>query len=262
MTSAGREHPAISRRLPAGRSRGMTLLEVIVAVSLTIGILGGAMSFYLHVAEVRNDFADRMGVVRQVEVRQMLMDRITDDLRSAITSPFLQMGLAGTDSGMQFITTVVPQSTLWGAENVLDQPVAAEQDVQIVGYSLRYGEDEDGLEIVEGIQRTVQTSLTAQVIEEGQAVEAALIAPQYKFLWLRYWDGQAGDWATGWDGGDLPLAVEIVLGREELPEDMEPADYPYETFRRVVYVPGGSSPTPGGSAIIRGLNTRRGGGQP
>jgi len=96
--------------------------------------------------------------------------------------------------------------------------------------------------------------VSAQAAEEGEEIQGALIAPQFKFVSFGYWDNEAGEWLPSWEGGDLPLAVEVLLGAEPLPEDLEPQEYPFETFRRVVYVPGGRRSI-GGTTIIRGLNS-------
>lgn len=45
------------------------------------------------------------------------------------------------------------------------------------------------------------------------------------------------DWQETWTGPGLPQAVEVSLGTEPLPPDVAPEDYPYELFRRVIYLP-------------------------
>lgn len=45
------------------------------------------------------------------------------------------------------------------------------------------------------------------------------------------------DWQETWAGPGLPQAVEVSLGTEPLPPDTAPEDYPYELFRRVIYLP-------------------------
>lgn len=211
-----------------------------------------ALGFYRHVVDVREDFGDQLGMTQVTAARRVIMDRMTDELRGAIVYPFLRFGMSGQEMEMRFMTAALPSRAVWAVGEVTDEPVPPEHDLQIVGYCLRYGEDEDGMEIVEGLQRTVQRIVAAETAEEGEEIQAALIAPQFKFISLRYWDGQAGDWLTSWEGGDLPMAVEIVLGTEPLPEDLEVEDYPFETFRRVVYVPRGATQFEG-TTIIRGL---------
>lgn len=46
------------------------------------------------------------------------------------------------------------------------------------------------------------------------------------------------EWQETWTGPGLPQAVEVSLGTEPLPPDTAPEDYPYELFRRVIYLPG------------------------
>src|SRR5690606_21423107 len=55
------------------------------------------------------------------------------------------------------------------------------------------------------------------------------------FLQFRYWDGT--NWVDEWSGMDLPGGVEISLGREPAPVESPEEEYPYERFRRVVYLP-------------------------
>jgi hypothetical protein len=182
------------------------------------------------------------------------MDRLTDELRSSMVFPFLQLGLTGQAMEVQFVTAGVPGASAWAVTNITDQPSEKESDLRIVGYRLRVEEDANGQEVIRGLERTEQRTLAAEVVEEGDEIQSTLIAPQFKFISFRYWNNQAGQWVTAWGGGggSLPMAVEIVLGAEPLPEDLVPEDYPYATFRRVVYVPGGSQPN-GGAVIIRGL---------
>jgi type II secretory pathway component PulJ len=238
------------------RRTGLTLLEVVLAVSLTTGLMVVALGFYQQVVDARRDFSGQLSTVQATAARRRVMDQITDELRTAIVYPFLQIGLSGQAMEMRFMTTTLPGSAAWATEDVISEPVPPEHDIQLVGYRLRIGEDEDGLEIVLGIERTVQKIVAAQAPEEGEEITGSLIAPQFKFVAFGYWDNEAGEWLTSWEGGDLPLAVEILLGTEPLPEDMEPQEYPYETFRRVVYVPGGRRSV-GGTTIIRGLDSGR-----
>jgi hypothetical protein len=58
-----------------------------------------------------------------------------------------------------------------------------------------------------------------------------------RFAHFRYWDG-AG-WREGWTNATPPPGVEIVLGVDPLPADANADEYPYEQFRRVVFLPAG-----------------------
>ncbi len=76
-----------------------------------------------------------------------------------------------------------------------------------------------------------------KLAEEGQDIETRLVSEHIRFVSFRYW--REGVWGETWTGGDLPPAVEIVLGAQPLPAETEPQEYPHPTLRRVVYVPGG-----------------------
>jgi hypothetical protein len=251
---AVRRAASARRRTPSPRDagrRGLTLVEALLAITLAAGLMLAVLIFYDHVVGTRDEFTGQMTQVAITAARRAAMARMTDELRAAITYPFLQVGLSGQVGQMEFITTGVPGKVAWAVESISREPVEPEQDLRLVGYRIRYVENEDGDLVAEGLERTVQKVIAVRVAEEGEEIIGAVIAPEFKFLALRYWDNEAGEWLESWEGGDLPMAVEIVLGIEPLPEDMEPADYPYETFRRVVHVPGGQRAF-GGSVIIRG----------
>lgn len=238
----------MARRSPG---RAFTLVEVILAVSLTMGLVLAALAFYQQIISTRQAFGDRLGAVEVTAARRAVMERMTGELRSAIVYPFLQMGLTGDSEGMQFMVASLPGQGVWADEDISGIPAVPQHDVRIVGYRLRYSEDPNtGDEIIEGIERTEQTVISAETVEEDIDIAATLVAPSFKFLSLRYWDNQSGEWLDVWDGGDVPLAVEIVVGIEPLPENTEPAEYPFETFRRVVYVPAGKTSF-GGAAVMR-----------
>ena len=74
------------------------------------------------------------------------------------------------------------------------------------------------------------------------------MAPQIQFLRLAYWDGTV--WSDAWNGPGMPPAVEIILGVQPLPESVDPEDYPYPIFRRVVALPAGAKPAASGTIVL------------
>jgi len=215
----------------------MTLLEVILAVALTVGIVGSIMGFYDHALKVRDSLEHR---ARQIEAARLVMNLMTNELRSAMSYEFLQMGVEGQADEIRFISASVPGPAAWALRKPTEEPIPPEQDVQIIGYRLRIVEDDQtGQPVPAGLERTWQKLLTARQAEEGREIQTDLLTEEIAYLHLRYW--QDGQWSESWTGGDLPQAVEITLGTEPLPAGMAPADYPYAVLRRVVYLPGSRS---------------------
>jgi len=225
---------------------GFTLLEVVLAVTLALALMAAMLTFYKQAAEVRAAVLDD---IRVVGAERAIMARMTWELRSSFVYQFLGLGLEGGTSEVRLMTVTFPSGAMWFEQKVTDTDQAPrESDMMIVDYRLRYSEDQEGRPQVDGLERTCQRTPTARISEEGKEIEVSLVSPDIKFLRLRYWDGTA--WIESWGGGGLPQAVEIVLGREPLPERVEPARYPYPTFRRVVAVP--ASPKTAPAAASRG----------
>jgi hypothetical protein len=67
----------------------------------------------------------------------------------------------------------------------------------------------------------------------GMAIE------QLQYLRFRYYDG--ANWLDSWSAPGLPIGVEVSLGVEPLPSEVSPDDYPFELYRRVIYLPGAAA---------------------
>ena len=287
MTAA----PRTRRARPGGRG-GMTLVEVILTISIVVGIMGGVYAFYSSALSSRQritDAAERVAAVRSI------MDRMTTELRSAmiftapridtenmeaeaaaaldegaavadiadvaasdgeeepvrvdsteavitqIVSRLTTIGMEGGAYNVSFATVALPGPSAWAESNVTDtgKAVRATGDVELIGYRLRDLTDDAGDVIgIAGLERSRKKELIlSKTYEDEEAnTEWVLVSRHIRYLRVRYWEG--GDWIESWQGGDMPAAVEITLGFEPLPEDTEPEDYPYESYRRVVFIPG------------------------
>ncbi|MFP3937274.1 MAG: hypothetical protein ACLFVW_02950 [Phycisphaerae bacterium] len=223
----------VRTRQRAASRAGLTLLEVILALALTVGLAGAVMGFYHRSASLRDSLLEE---VNFVAAERAFMDLITSELRSAEKHGATDTALEGGEMRMQLVTHTLPGPAAWAAVNITEQATPAERELRLVGYRVCDSEDETAQPTVCGIERTEQRRLAAQVAEEGEEISVELLTEDIRFLRLRYWDGSA--WITAWSGSDLPVAVEVTLGRRPLPEDTTPEDYPYETFTRVVHIPG------------------------
>lgn len=216
------------RRDRRRRGDAFTLLEVLLAVVLIVILMGAALALYRYAADVRRD------VFREAELtsaRRLIMDRITAELRTATPSPLAGFALQGSPTSILFVTTTLPSADAWAQDRPAGDTPPPEGDIQIVGYGLAVAVEGEAYEIV-GLRRTLRRSVTARIVEGDDGAADDLITDRLRFLRLRYWDGVA--WVDGWTGEELPAAVEITLGERPLPEGVEPADYPFRAWRRIV----------------------------
>jgi hypothetical protein len=233
-------------------ARAFTLVEVILAISIAIGILVVALFFHSQASHLRAqllDESDRIAAIR------LVMERLTAELRSAFEQP--QYGFTGDATSLRFVTAVAP--ALPGRL----APAAPRTDLRLVSYNL--GKMLEGTnEIVTGLIRAEQPLVEALAIRGAFAAPAPLadaaltntldaatamasgstnaparglepLTESIRFVRLWFWDGY--EWSATWDSPQLPRGVEINLGTELLPEDGTLMDYPGDLYRRVVYLP-------------------------
>jgi len=235
------------------RRVGFTLLEVILALALTLMLMAAVMAMYFYSNHLREDVVANDNFI---QAEQMIMNHMTGELRSAKVYPFTKTGLAGGSSHVRMVTTELPGRSAWAIPDATQTPPPPETDVQLVTYRLRVEPDESGQDVVLGMERVCQKILAPRVEDntDNQAENRTVdfLTDQIHFLRLRYFDGS--NWVDSWSGGDLPLAVEIILGAQPLPEDCQPEDYPYQTYERVVYLPGSTHTLSG--AAVQGLDNQ------
>ena len=82
---------------------GFTLIEVILALSIAIGILVVALYFYSQTANLRGQLLDESD--RLADLR-LVMDRLTGELRSALEIP--RQRFSGEGTSLSFVTVAAP----------------------------------------------------------------------------------------------------------------------------------------------------------
>jgi len=82
--------------------RGFTLLEVVLAIFIVIGMLTVALYFYQQAARLRSEVLLR---IDEVSTARLLMDRMTAELRQAFAGDALMGGLTGTSNQHRFLQT-------------------------------------------------------------------------------------------------------------------------------------------------------------
>ncbi len=242
--------PHSAFRIP--HSPGFTLLEVVLAICIAIGLLLVAMTFYQQSTSLRGqliDEAERLAAVRQV------MDRLAADLRVAPKHD--RVGFTGDSNSLRFATTALPLA-LGGMQT----------DLRRVAYRATYASEGTNL-AVSGLVRTeepavdfITSSLAPALATTGGDPNAPAAAPAaaaepltetVRYLSFRFWDGTA--WRESWSGIAPPPGVEVTLGFEPLPPDLAPGQYPGEVFRRVIFLPAGQ-PKPPETNFVANVNSR------
>lgn len=88
-----------SQQMRRGRL-GFTLLEVVLAVTIAIGIMVVALYFYEQSTRLRKDALEEMDRITAV---RLVMDRLSSELRCALPGSDLLAGVKGSASSIEFI---------------------------------------------------------------------------------------------------------------------------------------------------------------
>ena len=236
------------------KHHGFTLFEVILAVTLTVGIVAGMFALYSQSMKTRDRVNNEMDMLL---ANRLAMEHITRELRAGMQLKFLNMGMEGSAQNAEWVSAQIPGPAAWAKRTILKSPPTPETDIQIVGYRLRYSTDEQDQTVLEGLERTCQKIIapvwiekqmeieggiqeedsSTMAIDRSEAIEVTFLTPHVKLLRFRYWDGNT--WLRSWTSEDLPGAVEITLGPTAIPEDQTLDDFEGEYFQRVVYIPTG-----------------------
>lgn len=240
-------------------SAGFTLIEVVLAIVIAVILMGAALAFYRHALDVREATNAEIAIST---AHRVLMERLTEELRAAGNAPVWGLSVQGQPDRINFVTATVPAGWVWATRQADAGPAPVDQDLKVVGYRLRAYENDEGVMVVDGVERVVQRLLAPQISDDQEPDAGTLIAGPIKFLRFRYYDG--GAWVDAWSDATLPVAVEIILGVTPLPDKVLPEDYPDPVFRRTVYIPrasvGGSAARPAGAGGAAGSSTGSGSG--
>ena len=244
-------------------SLGFTLLEVVLAICIAIGLLLVAMTFYQQSTSLRGqliDEAERLAAVRQV------MDRLAADLRVAPKHD--RVGFTGDSNSLRFATTALPLAV-----------GGLQTELRRVAYRATYAGEGTNL-AVSGLVRTEEPAVdfttsslapalattggdtnapaasdpaTPAAVPAAPAAATEPLTETVRYLSFRFWDGAA--WRESWSGVTPPPGVEVTLGFEPLPPDLALDQYPGEVFRRVIFLPAGQ-PKPPETNFVANVNPR------
>jgi prepilin-type N-terminal cleavage/methylation domain-containing protein len=226
--------------------RAFTLIEVLLAISLVAALLAALFAFYRYATDLRRDIVED---AQLLSAARNTMDGLTNELRTAMAYPTLNIGLEGSNDRIGFLSTVLPGQGVWNEPDPTVEAAPPEQDLQVLTYQLRV--DSNTKEVL-GLERLSQRNISS--LSQGGGQQVKLISPRLRFLNFRFYDGTG--WRDYWRMEDpfgeqttqstplLPVAVEITIGLDPIPEEMTLEDYlaenPTRTFQRIIFVPAGA----------------------
>ncbi len=233
-----------ARHLTQRPQTAFTLVEVVLALWIALGILLVLLYFYHQATNLRSQALEQ---TERIAAARLVMDRITSDLRTFQPESEWGRTFLGTSTSIEFVKTDVPSFAAWsgGTLGRADYPAT---DLKVIKYRLEPLGLTNGGGLVRSEEPLVRKR-TAPVAEQAAStnglpvVEGPPVIQELQFLQFRYWDGRA--WLDAWSSARGPRAVEIRLAGEPLTNEttsveaaVDPeVDSDVEVFRRVVCLP-------------------------
>jgi type II secretory pathway pseudopilin PulG len=221
----------------ASAREAFTLIEVVLAIGIAIGIMLVLLFFYNQAAELR---AQLMQQAERLSTIRLLMDRITMELRTSRPHAFYEAAFIGDAQFVQFVRTDLISDAAWKRG---ERVASAQTDLKLVRYSAS-GDTNVAVGIYREEEALVETRTvrSASVVVEVEPIKhPEPLSEEIHYLHFRYWDGTK--WLESWDGVKLPIGVEITMGFEP-PVTDEQGQVSGEVFRRIVYLPGANAMHP------------------
>ncbi len=212
----------------------------MLAIGIAAGILMVVLFFYRQSEALRTDLLEETS---RIAAARLIMERLSLELSAARRCESFQQGLSGGSDNLRFVRLDFPLLSSWTNQtNLVSAPAPA--PFRLVSYSLvqsTNGGSGSGLVRSEESlsRRTTPVVLTneddASAGGGNSAPTNGLAIEQLQFLRFRYYDGT--NWLEAWSAPDLPVGIEVSLGVEPLPPELTADDYPFEVYRRVIYLP-------------------------
>ncbi|MDB4530847.1 GspJ family type II secretion system protein [bacterium] len=243
-----------------------TILEVMLAIVITTGLLATAMYYYQQTARFRNDLLEE---TERISSARLILDRLSAELRCSLHHPAHRIGFKGGSDWIEFLKTSVPSRASWRIQTESDPTPYPETGYRLVRYELLKKPILEGLMDNEANQKMVERNTSQSAVEPGVTDEALaslmqgdainrterrlltakastnnivevrinplIITERLKYLKFRYLNG--GAWMDTWPGPQLPLGVEVSLGIEPLTSTKLFEEYTNHVFRRIIRIP-------------------------
>lgn len=191
--------------------RGLTLLEVVLAMGLLVLVSGMTFWFYASVLETRKTETQR---ARTFRLARVVVGQIADELRQATAIPIgSASGASGGPERIRIATLRVPRKNLLRRTRLSDEEKEGDSDLVVTEYRIARHPDithEDGYELPLGLAR-LEFKLPRRPVEERSAGGEA-------FGFLGDESGAEEDAFAG--GLDFPEETEDDFGDASLEPDI------------------------------------------
>jgi type II secretory pathway component PulJ len=236
-----------------------TLVEVVLAIAISVGIMFVALYFYSQCSNLRTQLIDES---EKIGTMRLLLQKMASDLRSAQAHP--QFSFNGASNSIEFIKSGALPLSSWSV--VSNAAIQYPSSLARVNYQLvtalngtnlmslgvsrheqplnRLSNPGDGVqigqtEVATNDLNSLTNDLSSVATNEfGSTNVIGLLTDKIHTLQFRYWDGAV--WTNVWGGTTPPSGVEITLAADAI----DPYDSNAEMFRRVVFLPSGAKPSP------------------
>ncbi len=200
------------------RRRGITLLEMLLAVSLILLTMATLFLFYV-ISLGATDRAAKFTV--QSQQARVVLQQLAQEIRQATPGANDKgSGITGMMHSLTILTSGLPDPALMYTYGLDEKPPVPSCDLRQVDYYLAVdpdSPDEEGNPGVLGLVRREQKQLTEDVVELDSSLvlqEVRMMAPEVQYLRFRYFDGAT--WQDVWTGeagtNGLPQAIKIEIG--------------------------------------------------
>jgi len=181
----------------------------------------------------------------RIGAARLIMERLSLELSAARRCESFQQGLSGGADNLRFVRLDFPLSSCWTNTNqtsLVSAPVPT--PFRLVSYSLvqsTNGSSGSGVVRSEEMLSKRTTPVLFTNADDGSlgggasAATNGLAIGQIQFLRFRYYDGT--NWLEAWSAPGLPAGIDVSLGVEPLPPELTVDEYPFETYRRIIYLP-------------------------
>lgn len=224
-------------RIPRGRRDAFTLIEIILAISLAVGLLISAMWFYQTATSYRNELLRQS---EQVATMRQMTDQLSGDLRAIHVD--WRHAFTGDSNSIRFIKATSPSPS----PVVMSSPGT---DLRTIQYRALIN-TEGTNSMVSGINRDEEPTLDPVANDRDRPGSQPLfdvegstnrvekpMTDAIHYLAFRFWDGTT--WRDTWNSFTPPPGLEVTLANEPLTPEATNSASGIEVFRRVIAIPAG-----------------------